>query len=64
MVPAAIIAKKRDGGQHAREDIEAMVAGFVSGEVADYQMAAWAMAIVCRGMNERRNGLLDLGHAA
>ncbi len=58
MVPAAIIAKKRDGGQHAREDIEAMVAGFVSGEVADYQMAAWAMAIVCRGMNDEETACL------
>ena len=36
-----LIAKKRDGGTHSREELEAIVNGFVSGEVADYQMAAW-----------------------
>ena len=36
-----LIAKKRDGGTHTREELEAIVNGFVSGEVADYQMAAW-----------------------
>lgn len=50
LIPAAIIAKKRDSGEHDAAEIRAMVEGFVSGEVADYQMAAWAMAIVCRGM--------------
>ena len=39
-----LIAKKRDGGTHTREELEAIVNGFVSGEVADYQMAAWMMA--------------------
>ena len=33
-----LIAKKRDGGTHSREELEAIVNGFVSGEVADYQM--------------------------
>ena len=40
-----LIAKKRDGGTHTREELEAIVNGFVSGEVADYQMAAWMMAV-------------------
>ena len=40
-----LIAKKRDGGTHSREELEAIVNGFVSGEVADYQMAAWMMAV-------------------
>ena len=31
-----LIAKKRDGGTHSREELEAIVNGFVSGEVADY----------------------------
>ena len=39
-----LIAKKRDGVTHTREELEAIVNGFVSGEVADYQMAAWMMA--------------------
>ena len=43
-----LIAKKRDGGTHSREELEAIVNGFVSGEVADYQMAAWMMAVYLR----------------
>ena len=36
-----LIAKKRDGGTHSREELETIVNGFVRGEVADYQMTAW-----------------------
>ena len=35
-----LIAKKRDGGTHSREELEQIVNGYVSGEVTDYQMAA------------------------
>jgi thymidine phosphorylase len=45
-----IISKKRDGGELAAEEIGALVAGYVSGDVPDYQMAAWAMAVCLRGM--------------
>ena len=45
-----IIAKKRDGGLLKAGEIEFMVKGFVSGDVPDYQMAAWAMAVLLRGM--------------
>ncbi|MCC6511191.1 MAG: thymidine phosphorylase [Pirellulaceae bacterium] len=58
MVPAAIIATKRDGGEHLPTEIESMITGFVSGEVADYQMAAWAMAVVCRGMTAKETSVL------
>lgn len=51
MVPAAIIATKRDGGELSPADIAQMIDGYVAGEVPDYQMAAWAMAVVCRGMS-------------
>ena len=37
-----LIAKKRDGGTHSREELESIVNGYVSGEVADYQMAVGA----------------------
>ena len=30
-----LIAKKRDGGTHSREELETIVNGFVSGDVAD-----------------------------
>ena len=48
-----IIAKKRDDGELSRNEIAFMITGMLSGEVADYQMAAWAMAILLRGMTNR-----------
>ena len=53
-----LIAKKRDGGTHTREELEAIVNGFVSGEVADYQMAAWMMAVYLRGMTDEETAEL------
>src|SRR4051812_35332922 len=50
MNPAIIIAKKRDGLALTREEIGAFVNGFSRGDIADYQAAALAMAIYCRGM--------------
>lgn len=48
-----IIQKKREGHELTREEIEFMVLGFTRGDVPDYQMSAWMMAIVWRGMTER-----------
>jgi len=51
MNPSHIIAKKRDGGELSRLEIEAFVGGYARGDVPDYQMAALAMAIYLRGMS-------------
>lgn len=48
-----IIRKKREGGELSSTEIEFMVRGFMQGDVPDYQMSAWLMAIVLRGMSER-----------
>jgi pyrimidine-nucleoside phosphorylase len=48
-----IIEKKRQGDELSHEEIEQLVLGFTRGEVPDYQMAAWLMAVVWRGMSER-----------
>jgi len=53
MTAVDVIAKKRDGGELSREEIRFMIEGMLSGEVADYQMAAWAMAVLLRGMTDR-----------
>jgi pyrimidine-nucleoside phosphorylase len=45
-----LIEKKRDGGAHSRAELEALVMGYVRGEVPDYQAAAWLMAVTVRGM--------------
>jgi len=48
-----LIAKKRDGGAHEDAEIERLVGAFVAGELADYQMSAWLMAVYLRGMSTR-----------
>ncbi len=46
------IVRKRDGGTLSAEEISGLVRSYVSGEVPDYQMSAFLMAVVLRGMNE------------
>ena len=61
MTPESIIRAKRDGGELSRESIESFVNGFVNGDVADYQMSAFLMAVVLRGMTRRET--VDLTRA-
>jgi pyrimidine-nucleoside phosphorylase len=46
-----LIRKKRDSGEHSREEIAYLVAGYTKGEIPDYQMAAWLMAAWLRGLS-------------
>lgn len=48
-----LIAHKRGGGELTDREIAHLIAGFCSGEVADYQMSAMAMAIFFRGMSPK-----------
>src|SRR5690348_5505181 len=45
-----LIRKKRDSGEHSREEIDFLISGYTSGEIPDYQMSAWLMATWLRGM--------------
>ena len=45
-----LIEKKREGRELTAEEIEFLIAGFTRGEIPDYQMSAWAMAVFFRGM--------------
>ncbi|HVK65019.1 MAG TPA: thymidine phosphorylase [Polyangium sp.] len=47
-----LIAKKRDGGRLADDQIERLVRALGTGELADYQMSALCMAIFFRGMDD------------
>jgi pyrimidine-nucleoside phosphorylase len=51
LLPVEIIGRKRDGGEHTAEEIEFLLSGYVHGEIPDYQMAAWLMAVCIRGMS-------------
>jgi pyrimidine-nucleoside phosphorylase len=53
-----IIQKKRDGGELSQEELEAIVLGGLRGEVPDYQVAAWLMAVYFRGMTPRERTTL------
>ena len=45
-----LIRKKRDSGEHSREEIDFLVSGYTNGEIPDYQIAAWLMAVWIRGL--------------
>lgn len=46
-----LIRKKRDSGEHSREEIDFLVSGYTRGDIPDYQMSAWLMAVWIRGMS-------------
>jgi len=50
MQPLEVISRKRDGGEHPPEEIEFLLSGYLRGDIPDYQMAAWLMAVCIRGM--------------
>jgi len=59
-----IIARKRDGFELSKEEIDSFVQGFVRGEIPDYQVSAWAMAVVLRGMTARETYDLTMAMVA
>ncbi len=50
MIVKLLLDRKREGGELAPEEICALVDAYTRGDVPDYQMAAFAMAVCCRGM--------------
>jgi pyrimidine-nucleoside phosphorylase len=48
--PAELIERKRNGAEVPAEELAELVLGFARGEVPDYQMAAFCMAVWFRGM--------------
>ena len=51
MIRAAdLIERKRNGEQLSNDEISELVLGFTRGDVPDYQMAAWCMAVYFKGL--------------
>src|SRR5713101_7105220 len=53
-----LIRKKRDSGEHSREEIDFLVSGYTRGEIPDYQIAAWLMAVWIRGASRAESAAL------
>ena len=64
MRAVGVICKKRDGGELTPEEIEFFISGFNRGEIPDYQAAAWAMAVLLKGMTPRESTDLTLAMVA
>ncbi len=47
-----IIQKKKEGKEHTKEEIYFLVNGYTKGEIEDYQMSAWLMAVCFQGLSD------------
>src|SRR5437660_4537625 len=63
MQATGLIGKKRDGETLSTAEIAWRVDGYTRGEIPDYQMAAWLMAVYWRGMDARETSDLTLAMA-
>ncbi|MFB3776739.1 MAG: thymidine phosphorylase [Bryobacteraceae bacterium] len=48
-----LIQRKRDGEELGPEEITSLVEGYTAGQVPDYQMSAFLMAVFFKGMSDR-----------
>jgi pyrimidine-nucleoside phosphorylase len=55
---ADLIERKRNGGELSDEEITELVLGYTRGDVPDYQMAAWCMAVYFKGLTGRETHTL------
>lgn len=53
-----LISRKRDGEELSAREIRKLIAGYTSGDVPDYQMAAFAMAVFFKGMTPAETAAL------
>jgi len=63
MRPVDIIAKKRDGQALTDDEIAQFISGYTSGDIPDYQAAAFLMAVYLRGMSRSETVALTLAMA-
>jgi len=52
MDPVEFIEAKKEGLEHKPDEIKGFIAGYVRGDIPDYQMAAWLMAVNFNGMTD------------
>lgn len=54
----SLIERKRDGQELDSAEIQELVAAFTAGDVPDYQMSAWAMAVYFQGLSDAEIAIL------
>ena len=58
-----LIMKKRNGGILDKDEITYLVEGFTKGDIPDYQMSAFLMAVYFQGMNDKETTNLTMAMA-
>ncbi|HSY65334.1 MAG TPA: thymidine phosphorylase [Terriglobales bacterium] len=53
-----VIRKKRDGQELSSSEIEHLVRAYTNGEIPDYQVSAWLMAVILRGLTRAETSVL------
>jgi pyrimidine-nucleoside phosphorylase len=53
-----VIRKKRDGMELSQAEIEGLISAYTRGEIPDYQVSAWLMAVVLQGMTRAETAAL------
>jgi pyrimidine-nucleoside phosphorylase len=53
-----VIRKKRDGVELSRHEIEGLITAYTEGKIPDYQVSAWLMAVVLKGMTRAETAAL------
>jgi pyrimidine-nucleoside phosphorylase len=53
-----VIRKKRDGEELSRPEIDYLVRAYTAGGIPDYQVSAWLMAVILRGMTKAETSWL------
>lgn len=55
-----LIEKKRDGQELTKEEIHHIIKGYTNGDIPDYQMSAFTMAVYFQGMTDQERAELTL----
>lgn len=53
-----LISKKRNGGALNKEEMTHLIEGYVKGEIPDYQMSAFLMAVYFQGMTKEETAIM------
>ena len=53
-----LIQKKKEGKKHTQEEIKFLVENYTNGNIEDYQMSAWLMAVCFKGLDDEETAYL------